>query len=203
MTSNAALKAGRRYRLLPQMRFAQSYLGISLTLLLVSAGLFIWNPPVLSIMRPVLLVTAVLGALILTMVVLIRMTSFVVCEEDGFLLHFPFRSFLVPYAKIRAIRPDAFHRIFPPGQQSSWQQAVMSGVWSRTVIAVDLVELPWPRRELRVWGGKYLLQPGIPGIVLAVEDWIALRSELDQRNTAWRVRQRTDSPEAKRPFWMT
>lgn len=203
MASNPVPKRGRAYRLLPQARFARSYFGISLLLLLISAGLLLWNPPVLSVIRPALVVTAVVGALILMVVILIHQTSYVVCEADGILIHLPFRSFFLPYAKVQTVRPDAFYRIFPPDEQSSWQQSVMSGVWSRTVVAVDLVEFPWSRRQFRMWGGKYLVQPHAPGVVLPVEDWMALRSELDERNAAWRVRQRPPKQSAQHPFWTT
>jgi hypothetical protein len=177
-------------------------LGISLTLLLFSAGLLIWDPPALSMIRPVLVVTAVIGALILTLMILVRQTSYVVCQMDGLFIHLPFRSFLVPYANVRSVRPDALFRIFPPGEQSGWQRNVMSGVWSRTVVVVELNEFPWPRRQLRTWGGKYLLLPHEPGLVLPVQDWMALRTELDDRYAAWRLRQRPEK-RPKYPFWMT
>jgi hypothetical protein len=202
MTSNAVPEPSRSYRLLPQERFARGYLGISLMLLLLSAGLLIWNPPALSTIRPVLVVTAVIGALILTLMILVRQMSYVVCQMDELLIHLPFRSFVVPYAHVRSIRPDAFYRIFPPGEQPGWQRNVLSGVWSRTVVAVELNEFPWPRRQLRTWGGKYLLLPHSSGLVLPVRDWMALRTELDERYAAWRVRQRPDK-RPKSPFWMT
>ena len=123
-------------------------------------------------------------------------------QMDELFIHLPFRSFLVPYANVRSVRPDALFRIFPPGEQSGWQRNVMSGVWSRTVVVVELNEFPWPRGQLRTWGGKYLLLPHEPGLVLPVQDWMALRTELDDRYAAWRLRQRPEK-RPKYPFWMT
>ena len=49
-----------------------------------------------------------------------------------------------------------------------------------TVIVLDMDELPASRFLLRLWLPKYMLAPDRPGLVLAVSDWMALSSDLDE-----------------------
>jgi hypothetical protein len=56
----------------------------------------------------------------------------------------------------------------------------------RTVVVVELEQLPHRRAWLRLWMSEYMLCPDTAGLALLVDDWIALRMALDEFSTRQR-----------------
>jgi hypothetical protein len=77
--------------------------------------------------------------------------------------------------------------MFPPDRQRWPQRYFLRALFGKTVVVVEMGHLPRPKIWLRFWMSKYMLCPDRTGFVLAVQDWMAFRAELDEFRA--RVRQ--------------
>jgi hypothetical protein len=173
-------KRGRRHLLLLQQNLNEQSFWVCILILATIGGLFIWNPPELARYRSNLIVVLVGTGLILILTFMYRLRAYVQCSENELDVQLPFFRLTIPYATIRATRPNEFARLFPPEEQRWTQRSFLRWLWSTTVVIVDLDKLPRPRPWLRLWMGKYMLDPHESSLVFPVRDWIAFRSELDE-----------------------
>jgi hypothetical protein len=153
---------------------------LSIMILAVVGALLIWNPAKLGPIRPNLVAVLVGTALTLVVTFAFRLTAYAQCRDDGLWLQMPFYHLLLPYGDIKATRPTELARMFPPDKERGAQRFFLEGLWGRTVIIIELDKLPRRRLWLRLWMSKYMLCPEMPGLILAVRDWMAFRSELDE-----------------------
>jgi hypothetical protein len=173
-------KRGRRHPLLLQQNLNEQCFWVCILILAVVVGLFIWNPPGLARYRPNLTIVLVGTGMILILTFMYRLRAYVQCNENALNVQLPFFRLTIPYAVIRATRPNEFGRLFPPEEQRWTQRSFLRWLWSTTVVIVDLEKLPRSRSWLRLWMGKYMLDPHEGSLVFPVRDWIAFRSELDE-----------------------
>jgi hypothetical protein len=175
--SDVLPKRGRRFSLLYQWRLNDMVFWPTLLIGALSAMLISWGPP--RFRGPL---TAILfgGATVFAVTLLFRLRAYAQCRRSAFCLQLPFSRLEIPYRSIRTTRPTDLHRLFPPQRQRWTERRFLKPLFGRTVVVVELEQLPAPRRRLRLWMSKYMLSPDTEGLVLLVEDWIALRSELDE-----------------------
>jgi hypothetical protein len=118
--------------------------------------------------------------LVLIATLVFRMRAYVQCRPEGVRLQLPLYQLTIPYQAIRATRPTELYRMFPPSKERWPQRRYLMRLSGVTVIVLDMDELPASRFLLRLWLPKYMLAPDRPGLVLAVSDWMALSSDLDE-----------------------
>jgi hypothetical protein len=118
--------------------------------------------------------------MILILVLLYRMRAYVQCREHNLYLRLPLSKLVIPYTEIRSTRPTELHHMFPPAKQRWTQRSFLGPLWARTVVIVEMEELPLPPSQLRRRMGKYMVSPDGLGIVVPVRDWMRFRTELDE-----------------------
>jgi hypothetical protein len=173
-------KPGRHHPLVLQEHLNEQVFWPSILIVCVTAGLLIVNRQELAPHRVALVLLLAGAGLALILTYVYRFRAYVQCGSDGLRIQLPFYRLTIPYSRIRATRPNDFYRLYPPDQQRWTQRAFLDGLWGMTVVLVDLEQLPRSRKWLRLWMSKYMLDPNGPSFTLAVRDWIALRSDLDE-----------------------
>ena len=181
-------KQGKRYPLLFQQRFSEQIFWPSILILALSATLLFLNPARVEPYRATLNVALIFTALVLVLSLLFRLRTYVQCLHSGLRLQFPFLRLTIPYTEIRSTRPTELYRMFPPDRQRWPQRYFLRALLGKTMVVIELEQLPRPKLWLRLWMSKYMLSPDRTGLVLAVQDWMAFRAELDEFRA--RTRQR-------------
>ena len=170
---------GDRAPLLLHRRFSEQVFWPCLVILVTCTVLLLWTPAALEARRSYLSVILAGTGLILVLTLLFRLRSYVQCRATDLWVQLPFNHVSIPYAAIRATRPNDFFHVFPPREQPRVQRRFLEPLLGSTVVIVDLDDLPRSRTWLRLWMSRYLILPDSVGLVLPVPDWIAFRIELD------------------------
>lgn len=180
--SPATARAARaqRHPLLFNQGLNEQIFWPTIVILGLAAALLIWSPSQLQPFRSHLRLVLVMCGLVLVLTFIFRLRSYVQCRAAGLYLQVPFYHLLVPYSEIKAVRPTELYRMFPPDQQTWSQRRFLSSLSADAVVVIELGQLPHSRLWLRLWMSKYMLCPDRVGLVLAVRDWIALRTEIDE-----------------------
>jgi hypothetical protein len=179
-TRTAQAKRGRREPLLIYQRLNEQVFWPSILILLTCVILLIWTPAEIQDRQIFLLVITVFTALILAMTFGYRLRSYAQCRSDGLVLQMPFYRLKISYQDIRETRPNDFFRIFPPKEVPRLQRNFLTPLMGKTVVLIDMRQLPKPRPVLRMMMGRYMLSPDTDSIVLSVRDWVGFRTELDE-----------------------
>lgn len=170
----------RRHALLFQRRLSEQVFWPSIAIVALSAALLIWSPEGLDRYRPGLRLGLAAAGLLLIGTLVFRVRAYVQCRPEGLRIQAPFHQLTIPYHEIQATRPTELYRMFPASKERWTQQHFLQPLFGETVVVVEMDELPAPRLRLRLWFTKYMLCPDRIGLVLAVPDWMALRSDLDE-----------------------
>jgi hypothetical protein len=179
---------GRRHPLLFQQRFSEQVFWPCIVIVALSAALLVWNPPRVEPYRAILRVALAGSGLILVLTMMYRLRSYVRCLQSGLRLQLPFFHLLIPYREIRSTRPTELYHLFPLEQQKWSQQRFLRAILGKTVVVIEMEQLPHSRIWLRLWMSKYMLCPDRLGLVLVVRDWMAFRAELDEFRARSRYR---------------
>ncbi len=171
---------GSRHPLLLQQRLNEQVFWPSVVIVGASVALLVGNPAKAEPYRSFLVAAAVGSGLALVLTFLFRLRAYVRCEPGGLELRLPFYRLTVPYPEIKASRPTELFRMFPPSQQRWTQRRFLRSLLGETVVVIELDQLPGNPIWLRLWMSKYMLCPDSVGLVLAVRDWLAFRTELDE-----------------------
>jgi hypothetical protein len=171
---------GKRYPMLLQQQLNEQIFWPSIAIIALSAALLVWDPVELQSRRPLLAVLLTGTGLVLILTFVLRLMAYAQCRAEGLLVRLPFYRLTLPYADLKASRPTELFRMFPPNEQRWTQRRFLRSLLGRTVVVLELEQLPHRRPWLRLWMSKYMLCPGAVGIVLPVRDWIAFRTELDE-----------------------
>jgi hypothetical protein len=178
--TEAIPKRAKRHPLLLQQRLSEEVFWPSFLILVATGALLFWNPAKLVRYRSHLAAILVGTGLLLVLTLVFRLMSFVQCREGGLWIRLPFYHLSVPYGRIKATRPTEFYHLFPPKEQRWGQRVFLGPLWGRTLVVIDLDELPASRARLRLWMSKYMLVPHDVGLAIPVRDWMAFRTELDE-----------------------
>jgi hypothetical protein len=166
--------------MLYQQRLSEQVFWPTIGILIVGAAILAWNPAGLAAYRSYLIVMMASSGSILVFTLLLRLMAFVQCDARGLHVRSPLYRLTIPYDQIRATRPTELYRLFPPKKQRWTERRFLDPLFGRTVVIVELDQLPRPRFWLRFWLGKYVLCPDAVGLVLPVRDWMSFRTELDE-----------------------
>jgi hypothetical protein len=178
--AKSAPSARKRHPLLFQQSLSEQVFWPSVTIIAVCAALLLWNPAKLAPYRVHMMIILTGTGLVLIATLVFRMRAYVQCRPEGVRLQLPLYRLIIPYEAIRATRPTELYRMFPPSKERWPQRQYLMRLSGVTVVVLEMDELPAPRFQLRLWLPKYMLSPDRTGLVLAVPDWMALRSDLDE-----------------------
>jgi hypothetical protein len=171
---------GKRHPLLYHQRLSEQYFWPAVLIVAISAGLLIWNPDKLEPYRLLLSVALACCGTILVMTLLFRLRAYTVCTAQGLRVQLPFYHFDIAYNDMKNVRPTELFRMFPPREQGWAQRRFLTPILGLTVLVIELDELSKRTAWLRLWMSKYMLCPDRVGIIIAVRDWMAFRTELDE-----------------------
>jgi hypothetical protein len=119
--------------------------------------------------------------------------AFVQTQEDQLLLQTPLYRLTIPYRLILNTRPVEVRKIFPPSGLSAGQHGLLKPLFRHTALAVDLQGLPLPNFPLRLFFHRFTFSPETSGLILLVDDWMSLSSQLSDKVDSWRMAH-TDHP---------
>ncbi len=101
------------------------------------------------------------------------------CHARRFTVQTPFYPVTFSYRRIENVRPVAFNEIFPPEQEKDARVRFYQSLWGRTAVVVTLKKYPLPLWWLQIWANSYLLAPKGAGLILLVDEWMALTRQLE------------------------
>lgn len=178
-------KLRAKHPLLLYRRLA-SYWGFpSILLMLVSAGLLIWNQPALQGLRAILVLSFLLPFAILILTFAMGRSAHVQCREDGLLIQLPLYALRVPFESIVETRSAFMYELFPPSRQPISARGFLDPLWKMSAVVVRLSSLPQPRSRLRLWMDSRMIIPD--GLVLLVQDYRGFRREIQDAMIHWRA----------------
>jgi hypothetical protein len=154
-------------------------------LLVVSAGLLVWDEPALEGLTLALALAALLSLTLLLLTLIMSRLASVRCGEDGLLVQLPFHRVHVPYEIITSTRTAALGTLFPPSRQPFTSRAFLNPLWQLPAVVVEVEWLPLPRWQLRLWMDSRMILKG--ALVLLVKDHTTLRSQMDEAMIRWRA----------------
>ncbi len=171
---------GKRHPLLFQRRLNEQVFWPCVLIVGLIGGLLFWNPAGLERYRATLEVVLVGTGLLLIFTFVLRLRAYVQCRSTGLWVQLPFYHMSIPYPSIKATRLTDLHRVFSEGQLGWGQRRFLEPIMGKTVVIVELEELPLPRLARRLWLSKAMICPDEVGLIMAVDDWLTLRTELDE-----------------------
>ena len=179
-------KRGKRHPLLYQERLSEQLFWPCIGILAASIAILVWNPDSLAPRRSSLMAIVVSVGLVLVLTQLSRLMAYAQCQVQGLSVRLPFYRLRIPYRRIRTIRPAELFRLYPPAGQRWTQRRFLRPLFGRTVLVVELDQLPRSHRWMRLRMGKYMLCPDAVGLILPVRDWMSFRAELDEFRSRFR-----------------
>jgi hypothetical protein len=171
---------GKRHPLIFQQRLNEQVFWPCILILGLCAGLLIWNPSGLVLYRSTLEVALVCTGLILIFSFVLRLRSYVQCRGAVLWVQLPFYHLAIPCQAIKATRLTELHRMFPEGGLRWGQRRFVGPILGKTVVIVELEEQPLPSLPRRLWLCWAMVCPDEAGLIVAVDDWITFRTELDE-----------------------
>jgi hypothetical protein len=177
---SSASGKGKRHPLLIQRRLNEQVFWPCVLIMGLIGGLLIWNPDGLARYRVTLEVVLVGTALILALTFVMRLRAYAQCRATGLWLRLPFYQVTIPYQSIKSTRVTELFRMFSKRQLGSGQRRLLEPIMGKTVVVIEMEELPLPPFARRLWLSKAMICPDEPGLIMAVDDWIMFRTELDE-----------------------
>lgn len=136
--------------------------------------------------RPWVLLGALASLLFTLVALLARRLSYVQVRSDHLRVVTPFFPVRFSFRRVIASRASGLIQVFPP-QDSNWaRRRFLDPYYGHTVIIVEFKGTPMPPSILRAFLSGYVFLDKPPRVVLVVEDWMKLSTELDSFMGAWR-----------------
>ncbi len=189
-------KKGRRFTLLIYKRVMDRLWAATLVLGLLLAGVWWqaiggWFIP-LSIVTETWVYMAALVVLLFSIFALLaRRMGFVQAYADHLRLVTPFLRLKVSYRRVRSVHLAEFSKLFPPNQTGWAEQRLLMPFYGQTAVLVELYEYPLSPGVLRFFLPRQMFHPQMTGLVLMVDDWMALSTEIDSLFGDWQGSTRT------------
>lgn len=183
----------KKHRLLLYQRLSGRVRGVLLLIVILLAGLVAYDllvAPVLGslwYMAPVGLAAAF--TLWYYYAVLMRRAALQV-RPDMLRLQGPLVGMNISYGRIHSVTPTLMSQQYPREQLSNHEQALLSAFTGHTCVLVELRSMPKGYERRRLWFHRLLFGEARPGLLLLVEDWMALTQDIDGAHVAWQERRK-------------
>jgi hypothetical protein len=176
---------GTKHPLLLYRRLASYWRVPLIMLLLVSAGLLIWNHPALRELRLAMTIVFVLSLGLFLLTSIMSRLAYVQCRADDLLIQLPLHRLDVPYESVVETRAAFMYELFPPSEQPFSTRGFLNPLWKVSAVVVRLRALPRRRQQLRLWMDSRMIVHD--GLVLLVEDYMGFRREMQHAMIHWRA----------------
>jgi hypothetical protein len=108
----------------------------------------------------------------------------------------PFLRMNISYKRFRRSGPAQMGALFPPERISSAQAEVVQQVAGMTAVVIELTGHPMSQSALRFFLSPLFFKDKTPNLVILVDDWMRLSSELDSIRSGGG---RAATPQAQQP----
>ena len=112
--------------------------------------------------------------------------GYVQAHATHLLIAIPFIRVKTSYRRVRGVRSKEFHRLLDLENMHWSERRYLEPYLAETVVVVELSEFPFSRTLLKILFPNQMLNPGVPGYVFIVEDWMSLSLEIDSRHDDFR-----------------
>lgn len=186
-----ALKPGQRHSLVLYKRAMDRLWKAALPFSLICLAVW-WQItgseiPLIETQRGIwLLVAGVIAGGIGLFALLVRSMAYVQAHRHHIRLATPFLRLKISYRRVRSVHSASFSQNFPP-QETGWaRRNFLEPFLGSTVLVVELHSFPLHPGLLRLFLPAHMFSPQTTGLVMLVDDWVALSTEIDTRQGAWR-----------------
>lgn len=179
-----AARAGNRHALLFYRRTMDRVWKSTLLLgivLAASAGFALLRPTnILGLSSDIwLLVAAIVAFALSAFAFFSRWAAYVQAQPGSLNIVTPFLRFRVSYKRMRSVRPTLTQQLFPP-EKSSWSlRSYLEPFYGKTALVVELRSFPLNPALLRLFLPEAMFARTTTGLVLVVDDWMKLSTEID------------------------
>ncbi len=189
-------KKGRRFTLLIYKRFMDRVWGATLALGLLLAGVWWqaiggWIIPISFSTETWVYVAALVVLVIGLFALLTRRMGYVQAHANHLRLSTPFLRLNISYRRVRSVRVAEFSKLFPPAAAGWAEKRLLMPFFGQSAVVIELYDYPLSPRVLRFFLPDQMFHPQMTGLVLMVEDWMALSTEIDSFFGDWQGSQRT------------
>jgi extradiol dioxygenase family protein len=130
------------------------------------------------------------GAVSLAVYLIVLVTpyfAYVQARRDHLRIQTPLYRLKISYRRIHNTRPVDVGRMFPPSSLRAGERRLLAPFFGKTALGLDLHALPLSRLALRLYFSRFLFAPDQPGLVLLVNDWMALSRQVSTVGEQWRA----------------
>lgn len=135
-------------------------------------------------------ISTVLSFLIFLFAFLTRHMYYVQAHPDHLRISTPFLRLKISYRRLRAAQPLDLRRLYRPSELTWAEKRALSPFLKKTSLSVKLTSFPLSPAFLRLFLPKVMFLPGGQGLLLVVEDWMKLSTEIDTFSTSWQQKAR-------------
>jgi hypothetical protein len=165
-----------------------------LLILLWTAARTGWLPAAMGISRSMqgllLGIAALIGLGLWLIVTLLPRAAFVQCLPDYLLLRVGFLQLIVSYSRVRTSRSVQHSQIHSPASEPRLRRSLAKRMALKQCVAIDLTSYPMAFFLLRTLTHPFLFLGKEPGFLFAVEDWMGLGRDLEEKHSAWLARRK-------------
>lgn len=187
----ARKKAGTRFTLLLYQRFWSQIWRVTLLFglllfVLWFVGDFLDVQFLEARTRPWLLLGALVSLLFTLVALLARRLCYVQARQDHLRVVTPFFPLRVSYRRYVTSRAGSLAQFFPAKSTRGAQRRFLEPYYNLTILVVEMKGSPLPPWVLKLFLSGYVFADRPPRLILVVEDWMKLSTELDSYVGAWR-----------------
>lgn len=182
-------KFGKRYRLLIYQRAMDRLWAATLVLGLAVVAIWWWSGDLFPLLTPPFDTIVIAGGAVLItlafLLFLMRGMGYVQAGPDHLRVMTPFLRLKISYRRIRTTHPAEFSHLFPPSKSKWADRRLLEPFYGKTVLVVELGQFPISQSVLHLFLPRVMFSPQAKGLVLVVQDWMALSTELESYLGVW------------------
>jgi len=171
---------GKKFPLLIYRRWAKMLRAPSLLVVVASVAAWRYAPQneLVEGTEGLFLVIATVMGVVFVYSLLAGRSSYVQCLPDYVRICTPFLSVAIAYPRILQVRPITFRSQLDLSKMKSPRRRMVQPFLGYTALLLDLRGFPVSERRLRTWLPWFMFATEVTGLVLVVEDWMALSQQI-------------------------
>jgi hypothetical protein len=170
------------------------WLGLLLGILALISGRYLpyieFQVPFLPLpMSAALYLGILVSVFVVVYIFITRNMGTIQARSDYIRLSAPLLTVKISYRRVRRNHPTQIGQIFPPGKTKNAIRRLVEPYDGMTAVVLHLKGYPISPALLRFIFGPTLLLPTGQGLVLLVDDWMVLSTEIDGAYGVWQTNQ--------------
>jgi hypothetical protein len=110
----------------------------------------------------------------------------------------PLRAMRISYGRIAAITSTQLFRHHDPKQYKGRDHTIIETIGGHTCLHIELNSYPKQYQERYRWYNRFLFSERRPGLLLVVDDWMALSRQLETARSGWHEQHKASRQEDRR-----